>query len=262
MIAPAICTVDSDLLSGSNEIWNLLALNSPWSVGLTSHLIRQSSFNSYADWSCFYENSGQNRLKLISTLSESVRYALQFCSADHAMILLGNLNKYQSLAYYYGRTEAELIHKGQILRDAFYVHEGKGMDLNTAISLVRYRVLGETWNGIYLREANTIKYIKEQYPYVQIRPVDAVSDYQFAVDYMIEYQDKLICGLQIKPLSYSSTKSYVLKAKKANEVKNMKFTALKGVPVITLLSDQNGVIKNDAMSRRLYEHLAHLYRVF
>ena len=54
----------------------------------------------------------------------------------------------------------------------------------------------------------------------------------------------LICGIQIKPKSYTWDAPYIAKARTANKAKNAAYTKLKGVPVFDIISKTNGEIQS------------------
>lgn len=258
MIEVKLCSVDPLLLQKSNEIWNLLALNAPWSVGLTSYLIRQAHFLDYQAWKQFYFSSGDERLQLIGQLKPDIQEVLLKASPTHARLVLGDLSNYEHLTHRYGRSTTEFVHKAEILSQGYYAQTGEDLLVEEAQELIEHRVLGETWNGIYIRETLTIAQLKTEFPQVSLKPISAQLDYLYGVDYLIFMEEQLIAGLQIKPLSYGSQKPYVQKAKAANNVKNAKFTEVYGKPVFTILCSQQGEIRQNKESLSLYEVLVRL----
>jgi len=258
MIEVKLCSVDPSLLQKSNEIWNLLALNAPWSVGLTSYLIRQSHFLDFQAWKRFYFSSGDQRLQLMADLMPDIQRVLREASPTYARLVLGDLSDYEFLTHRYGRSSAEFDHKAEILSQGYFAHTGEDLLVKEARELIEYRVLGETWNGIYIRETLAIARLKTDFPQVSFKPINAQLDYLYGVDYLISKNEQLIAGLQIKPLSYGSQKPYVQKAKAANKAKNEKFTGVYERPVFTILCSQQGEIRQNKESLSLYESLARL----
>lgn len=256
MIETQPCPVNKTVLQNSNEIWNLLSLNSPWSVGLTSYLIRQAEFDSYSDWREFYFSSGDLRLIEIEKLEPNIQHSLIYYSAYHAQMIVNDLSEYNDIAYRYGRSLMEFDHKAEVLCQGYFGHTGESISIAQARQLIEYRVLAETWNGIYIREVSTINKLKSIYPKLVFKSISAQKDFEYGVDYLIYYDKNLICGLQIKPLSYRSTKSYVERAKAANKAKNEKFSSIYRVSVFTIMSTQQGDITEDSQSTDLYKCLS------
>ena len=235
--------VSSSLLQQSNEVWNQLQLNSPWSVGMVSHLIRQEEFDSYESWFGYYYDSGCRRSEAMSHMSHSTRYILNFIGPRSAKALLKHdYAQYNSVQYNYGRTRSTILHRSSILRSAM----SASLTLNQAFQLIEYRVLGETWNGIYIREKSFEKAISERYSSVDLRHVDGALDYRYGIDYEVFIESGLRCAIQVKPESYNSNRSYVKKAKAANHIKNKAYTDQSGKPVFTILiSDAGAIIEDD-----------------
>lgn len=69
-------------------------------------------------------------------------------------------------------------------------------------------------------------------------------DHEFAVDYELKKDSTLICGIQIKPQSYTWNASYIQKARNANIRKNDEYFKKFGVRVIDIIADTKGNIKN------------------
>lgn len=146
--------------------------------------------------------------------------------------------------YYYehGRSREYLAQVGQRLHSlASQVFD---ISLEECIECVRFRVICETWNGIIIREINTINRLSQMLENKFIfKKTEGKIDTEYAVDYEMYSGDELMCGIQIKPVSYlKSNEDYVLEAKKYNEEKNEVYTKLFRVPVFTLYSDMSGYI--------------------
>ena len=145
--------------------------------------------------------------------------------------------------YYYthGRSKEYLVQVGKKLYDA--VKKTLNITVEECIECVRFRVICETWNGIILREINTIKMLNLIYDNKFLFKKTNEFDMEYAVDYEIYYNNKLLCGIQIKPPSYeTSNAEYILRAKKCNKEKNTKYKEKFGVEVITLISGIDGII--------------------
>lgn len=251
------CPVTTDILKITNEIWNLLSLNSPWNVGLTSYLIRQKEFSSFDDWKSYYYSSGEERFKILLALPIEIRTALMFRSEYCGKLIHSSLSKYAKLNKYYGRTSSELHYKASILQQAVKVHSNRLLSSEVVFKILEYRILGETWNGLYLRESNVVRKLRMIYKSVEISAVPADMDYDYGIDYIIHQDDKWLCALQIKPLSYRSNATYVQKAQSANSSKNQKFIEHHNRPVFTLLATESGDIEENKEYDSLKKHLDH-----
>jgi len=146
--------------------------------------------------------------------------------------------------YYYehGRSKEYLVEVGKRL----YSHVKPSLDitLEECVECVRFRVICETWNGIVLREPNTINTINiatdEKF---EFRKTSGDHDIDYAVDFEMYFEETLVCGIQIKPTSYyTSDADYIFFAKQTNKKKNEEYEQKHGVPVFTITSSSNGVI--------------------
>ena len=80
------------------------------------------------------------------------------------------------------------------------------------IECVRFRTICETWNGIVIRERNTVTILKVvSFRHADFVKVDGAFDHLYAVDYEIFLRGKPVCGVQIKPQSYTYETSYITK---------------------------------------------------
>lgn len=157
------------------------------------------------------------------------------------------LSKEEWEVYYYvhGRNKEHLAQVGQKLYDA--MKSTLDITLEECIECVRFRVICETWNGIIVREVNTIKQLDLMYDNkFTYTKTSGDFDFQYAVDYEMFYKGKLLCGIQIKPSSYeTSDAEYIARAKRCNGEKNAKYEEIFNVPVVTLTSNLNGVITSN-----------------
>lgn len=169
-----------------------------------------------------------------------------------------NKEDWEEYYYEHGRSKKHLTKIGEILYDA--IKSTLDITLEECIECVRFRVICETWNGIIIRENNTIKQLEIIYDNIfQFKKTSGDVDFNYAVDYEMFYDNKIICGIQIKPTSYlTSNAEYIIRAKKCNEYKNFKYSEKYNIPVITLTSEINGIITSH--SERLI--LDKFYREF
>jgi hypothetical protein len=240
-----INTVDLDKFRATNAHWNNLLLNDPWSVGYVSTLIEMQNFSSKEAWEQFYYDSGALRNEQISKCSEWDKQLLNDSGLKYT-----NPNKIYGLSwdlknlnFQYGRTEVQMAEKGKILFD-FVSSQNINISLEECVESVRFRTICETWNGIILREKNTIEVLKKQFPKLTFEKTSGEFDHKFAVDYELKLSEKLVCGIQIKPKSYLGNAPYLKKAQQANKYKNAEYIKSFGKPVMDIISQLNGVILN------------------
>ena len=237
--------IDNEKFKSTNQIWNELCLNTSWSVGFVSQIIKSRKFQKKEDWYDFYFKSGQERLKLISKLPKNEQSQLL---SDTKINYYGN-NAHLNL--YYGRTKEEIAHKGNILYKEI-LKQGNPLNLQAweCQFIAFYRTVCETWNGVMIREINTKNKIEKHFfdknIYVSLIDTSGKFDYNYAVDFEVYYEGKIICGLQIKPPSYKNKKNdYIENAHATNVAKNEKYTEKYNRPVFYVYSNQNGYISNE-----------------
>lgn len=235
---------DKNKFSWSNKVWNDLGLNRFWSVGSTSSLIENGNFKTKEEWRDFYFNSGAKRLEILKTLPIDIQEHLQQVMVPTVIeeSRRKTLNKFKSLNMNYGRTEAELEEKGRVMYEEIErLGNPHSITLKESIYLVKYRVIGETWNGVMFRERNTIEKLHKHFPSARFVKLEGSKDSLYAVDYEMYYGTSLICGLQIKPDSYKKSNNPALKSsKQLNNEKNTKYKNKFGRDVYYIYSSTNG----------------------
>lgn len=233
--------IDRDKFSSTNGMWNKLMLNDPWSVGYVSTLIELQSWQSKEEWEEFYYQSGEQRQALLGD-NRDLLDNFSLIRTDKAAI-----NKLpwdvKNLNTQYGRTREDLKRKAEVLY-ASIRNNGHGLTLEECEECVRFRVVCETWNGIILRENNTIGVLTDRFPMLSFEKTSGEIDHTYAVDFEVFRAGSLICGIQIKPQSYTWNAPYIVKARTANKAKNAAYTKLKGVPVYDIISKTNGEIQS------------------
>jgi hypothetical protein len=235
--------VDALKFKSTNYLWNRLRLNHPWTVGYVSSLIESKPFSTKEEWKEYYYRSGEERLKIIH----------QQCTEEQKKSLFDFKNpnpflpkELKTLNLYYGRTEEELNKVGEYMYEKI-LEEGNPyhITLGECIYMVKFRVIGETWNGIIMREQNTIKTLKKAFPTLSFKKVDGEKDFKYAIDYELYEGEKLLCAIQIKPISYKKGYSKeIVRAKMANEAKNNKYREDFHADVFYIYSDSRGNIEN------------------
>lgn len=240
-------TLDKNKFRSTNELWNVLTLNTPWSVGYVSTLIETYPFTKKEEWESFYYSSGEERGQELKKYPQNIVTTLNDC-----LLIYKDKNKVDNLSwavkninFNYGRTKEELAEKGAILFEELEQRGNKArVSLDDAIGCVRYRTICETWNGIIIRERNTATKLRGVLPLFEIRKVTGEIDFKYAIDYEILKEGNVICGIQIKPPSYRRISTFLLKAKKANEKKNAEYTIKYGVEIFNIYSKTSGEILN------------------
>ena len=237
--------LDTALFESTNGIWNALMLNDPWSIGYVTTLIEMKTFDNKEDWESFYYKSGEERNNKIRKLSIELQKKID----DEQLVFNNKREIYnmswdmKNLNYNYGRTKQQIAKKGAIL---FKHAQAKGIAISDedCVEAVRYRTICQTWNGIIIRERNTIKTLKSKFPELDFVSTSGDFDHKYAVDYEIKNREDLICGIQIKPKSYLGNAPYLRKAQSANARKNQAYKNEFGKPIFNVISKTNGEIIN------------------
>lgn len=229
--------IDINKFRSTNAMWNNLMLNDPWSVGYVSQLIESKEWKSKEEWEQFYYDSGEERNRLLGADRELLNDdSLQLTQKSKILALTW---QQKNLNYQYGRTKEDLRNKARKLNVV-----ATFLTLDECYECVRFRTICETWNGIIVRENNTIRNLSTQFPNLEFRKTDGNTDHTYAVDYEVFRANILKCGIQIKPKSYTFNAPYLQKARFANQQKYAAYSKLKGVPVYTVISKGSGEIQN------------------
>lgn len=238
--------VDASKFASTNGSWNDLMLNDPWSVGYVTTLIELKQFSTKEEWENFYYESGKERDRKIEKLSSTDRGIVN----DYTLAKKGKSYIYsipwtlKNINYQLGRTKEQLDVKGRALFDRMQ-SLNQEITYEECCECIRYRVICETWNGVICREHNTIKKLKTCFPKADFVKVPGEIDYEYAVDYEVFCNGKLICAIQIKPSSYfNGNAPYLINARSANQRKNSLYTSEKKIPVFNVSSKTSGEIQN------------------
>lgn len=232
-------------------MWNKLKLNAPWSVGYVSSLIEIQNFENKEAWENFYFETGKNRKIALAQLPQNIQQQLNDINLNQQAKQQLSWEA-KNLNFNFGRTKEELTEKGSLL---FKALNNQKVSLEHCIEAVRFRVICETWNGIIVREHNVIAYLQKQFPKIQLLKTQGSFDHKYAVDYQLHFNEKLICGLQIKPSSYAKNTNYLQKAKQANAQKNKQYRQQFGVEVINILANLNGIPSNQNSIKQIAQLL-------
>jgi hypothetical protein len=242
--------IDSRRFRATNALWNELRLNDPWSVGYVSQLIENHAFSKKEDWETYYYKSGRERNNFLQSHPFEIRQKLNdslLKYADSKRVEQFDFRT-KSLNFSFGRTRDQLEDKGAILYDFL---TKKILSLEECFECVRFRTICETWNGIVIRERNTILEMKKHFPDLDFKKTEGSFDHKYAVDYELLKRGVLICGIQVKPASYLYDKPYILKAKRANQKKNASYKNEFGKNVFDVVSQKSGVIKNREVLKQI-----------
>lgn len=249
-----LLTIDKEKFRSTNAAWNELCLNDPWSVGYVSTLIESYPFNTKEEWERFYYQRGRDRQTIISSLSEQVQHLLN----DHTLKRnnpqqIASLDtRLKNLNFYYGRTHEQMEEKGLILLENISAR-GIVISREECVACVCFRTICETWNGIVLRERNTIRHLKAIMRGIEFKKVNGAFDHKYAVDFELSYNGKVFCAIQIKPKSYTYNTAYINKARESNLLKNQLYLEQYGCPVIDIISRSSGEIENQTAIREILD---------
>lgn len=254
-----LLTIDEVKFRNTNAAWNKLCLNDPWSVGYVSTLVEAHLFNAKEEWEDFYYQSGQKRQELVNSLNNQLQrllndHILRHTDSQQILSIDGQL---KNLNFYYGRTKDQLREKGIILYEAVS-NRGIKISQEECIECVRFRTICETWNGIIIRERNTISYLKKIIPGIEFLKTEGAFDHKYAVDYELSTNGNVFCAIQIKPKSYTYNTAYITKARESNARKNQFYFEKYHKPVINIISRSNGGIENEEVIRQIIDLKNHI----
>ncbi len=235
-------TLDIDIKTfrRSRPIWNEQYFNDPWKFGYVATLIKEAQPATKEIWEAYYYASGMYRIDILSDIETSFKKKLiniKLSRTERTSIPL-NLRR---LNTHFGRTHLFCNAMGE----RFYQHIQEFSSLEESCRIVKYRIIGETWNGI-LRERLTVDTLKKQFGFLSFQSVSGEEDYQLGIDYQIFCEGKLLGAIQIKPESFLSHKKDIDKARKSLLRKHERYNRETGKPVWFVFSSQHGeVVKAD-----------------
>lgn len=244
-----VLPIDAARFRSTNDAWNELMLDDPWSVGHLTTLIELKTFKSKEEWESFYYQSGEERERLLQRWDAPTQAMLQNESLirtdrDFVYGLSWNL---KNLNTHFGRTRERLYQKGEIL----YNHvrdNGYGLSVEECFECVRFRVVCETWNKVVERERNTIKTLQAMFPHVVFQEVPGEVYHTYAIDYEAYVDGELRYALHVKPATYTGNTTYLVNARQANSRKNQLYKARFGAPVYEIISDDEGnILQTDVL---------------
>lgn len=182
----------------TNGAWNNSGINHPKNIGYLMHHIGTLRPKIYSEWEEYFYKEIASKEKLL-------------CYAD----------KFKSF-----------VLKDEAICNSF---DYLSLSAETYYNMVTCRLIYETWLG-YFAEVATGKILTKRlknFGYqIELRPLSPENDNKYAVDYLLYYSDKLICGVQVKSCNYHKSKQNIVKQTIIeNENKNRLFTSIFRVPV-------------------------------
>lgn len=218
-------------------------LNSPWSVGYVTSLIETKTWSNKEEWERFYYESGEERAKHI--LDPYTQILNDFELVRYDPLKISTLSwSLRDINYNYGRTLDDLKAKANVLHQ-FMISKSIDISFEVCLECVKFRIIGETWNGVIIREKNTIMSLQRIFPEIEFRKTSGDIDHTYAIDYELYKNNNLLAAIQIKPQSYiTGYAHYLVAAREANKRKNLAYTSLNDVPVMDVISKSNGEILN------------------
>ncbi|UTW62016.1 hypothetical protein KFE98_18700 [bacterium SCSIO 12741] len=245
--------LEKSRFESTNGPWNRLRLNDPWSVGYVSSLIVYRDFRSKEDWEAFYYQSGELRNNRLLELAEQERQQLN----NFRLILTHPKEVYKidpslrGVNTSYGRTQEQLMERAAVLYQ-FMLSQGSDLSLMECFHCVWFRTIGQTWNGIVLREKNTLQRLADYFPDCTWKNTDGQFDHRYAVDYEMFKNGERVAAIQIKPRSYQQgNQPYLIKAREANRRKNEAYKRLFGCEVFDIISTTDGSLLNTEVLDRM-----------
>lgn len=214
-----INTLDKSKYRYTNILWNR-GYSSSWVVGYVTKLISMKDFKTKEEWVDYYFELGEKRKKILNSYDS---FDVQMFYQKDGERLAPNNMKY--INYDMGRTKEEIRSLGRELYKEVLKEGNKvGLTERDCIYCAYFRVICETWNGIKGREFNTknniLKYYKDKNIEVELVKTNSRFDDKYAVDYEVYYDGNILCGIQIKPISYLKMNTNYNKFKEANIRKN------------------------------------------
>ena len=98
-----------------------------------------------------------------------------------------------------------------------YIQHKHHLNFNDASDYMIYRIIGQTWNGM-VNEHRIIDRLKEKHPFFIFKKSDYETDKNYFTDIEVFLGQKLILGIQIKPISYKNMNTdYQIQAKKNHQ---------------------------------------------
>ena len=120
-----------------------------------------------------------------------------------------------------------------------YIQDKHLLNFTDASDYMIYRVVGQTWNGM-VNELRIIEKLKEKHPLFIFKKSDYETDQNYFTDIEVFFGQKLILGIQIKPISYKNMNTdYQIQAKKNHQEQAEKYKLKNKVNHLILFYNEN-----------------------
>lgn len=191
------------------------------------------------DKSLNYRFRADNVGKCVSLFDEYVRSCDEISRAGWHLYYFKNVNL-QNL------TEA-----------AEYAAQKYSLSMIDAKEYVYYRVVGQTWNGM-MEEYNVIRKLENLYKNFEWRKSPYHIDEQYFTDWEAYHNNKLMIGIQIKPVSYKKMNSaYQTIAKSNHQEQRKKYKEEFGVPHFIVYYDNHEIVELQNLVNTIDTYLAY-----
>ena len=149
-----------------------------------------------------------------------------------------------------------------ILKDVTYkLLEITSLDELTCYEYTKFRVLGQTWNGM-LTEISLINELQEKFPNVEFKKADYDLDENYFTDWEAYSKGKLFLGLQVKPITYKFMNTpYQNQAKLNHDVQRTKYKNEFKVPHFLIYYDNGKLHEKENVVNQINILLTNLIEV-
>jgi hypothetical protein len=125
------------------------------------------------------------------------------------------------------------------------IREIEGIDIETCYNYTKFRILGQTWNGM-LNEIDLINLLRQEFPKIEFRKADYDLDHNYFTDWEVYSNGKLILGLQIKPITYMYMNTpYQMQAKLNHEEQMKRYRDKYKVPHFLIYYENNKIYEKE-----------------
>jgi hypothetical protein len=131
------------------------------------------------------------------------------------------------------------------------IMELEGLDIDTCFNYTKFRVLGQTWNGM-LNEIDLINVLRKEFPNIEFRKTDYDLDENYFTDWELYSNGKLILGLQIKPITYMLMNTpYQMQAKLNHEEQMKRYRDKYRVPHFLIYYENNSIYEKEKVLEKI-----------
>jgi hypothetical protein len=148
------------------------------------------------------------------------------------------------------------IHIGILDEIVNYIVEEHSCSEDYAKDYVYFRVVGQTWNGM-AKEQHLIEILSREFLNVDFIKTNYELDEQYFTDWEAYSNDKLLFGIQIKPISYKKMNTpYQLQAKENHKAQANAYREKYEVPHIVIYYDGDDFYDRDYVFNQINTILA------